>query len=313
MNGEQLSTRPLVSIIIPARNEAVDIAMTLEACLAIDYEPKEIIVVDDSTDTTPQIVQGYSDRSVVLIHREKNANGCCGARNLGMRQAKGEILVIMNADDRPKSDFLNRLLVHYQNGADYVVVRSVVQNPENCWARYIWALALKYFSTNPDMEWSEGFSCRKEAAEKVGYIPGDFQIPFCRDYLIGVELGRAGYRKQTDLGITMEHVAPGDFRSFWNNRVWRGTFTAPFAYYFHKKTMPAIFVREVLKVARTVLRYILIVPVVWEILSLTRFTQFRDFASFFWVHLVQDTAITFGSAKGFFRLVNTGKAGVGRL
>lgn len=302
MNGGKTSARPLVSIIVPTRNEAADIAMTLEACLALEYEPKEILVVDDSTDNTPHIVRRYAERGVSLIHRERNDNGCCGARNLGMKRAKGDILVIMNADDRPTPDFLDRLLAHYQDGADYVIVRSVVQNPGNIWARYVWASALKYFSTDPEMEWSEGFSCRKAAAEQVGYIPGDFPVPFCRDYLIGVALGRAGYRKHTALDIPMGHVAPGDLKTFWNNRKWRGTFPAPFNYYFHQKTLPALFLREVLKLGWRVLRYLTVLPAVWGALTLTRHTSLRDLPAFVWVGLVQDAAFTVGGLKGYRNL-----------
>jgi len=303
MSVDAMPPRPLMSIIIPTRNEALDIAPTLEACLALQYEPKEIIVVDDSSDNTPHIVQGYADRGVSLIRRERNENGCCGARNLGMRHAKGDILVIMNADDRPSVDFLDQLLVHYQNGADYVIVRSVVQNLENIWARYIWAGALKYFSTDPDMEWSEGFSCRKAAAEKVGYIPGDFPVPFCRDYQIGVSLGKAGYRKHTALDIRMEHVAPGDRKSFWSNRVWRGTFPAPFHYYLYKRTMPVLLARELLKVGKRLLRIVCVIPMLLDAYMLTRYTSIRDLFAFLWVGLVQDAANTVGGFKGFLALL----------
>ena len=49
----ETSDRPLsFSLIIPTKNEALDIAGTLEACLAIDYPHKEVIVVDDSSDDT---------------------------------------------------------------------------------------------------------------------------------------------------------------------------------------------------------------------------------------------------------------------
>ena len=116
--------RPLVSIVIPARNEGADIARTLEVCLDIDYAPKEIIVVDDSTDDTPAIVASYAERNVRLIHRTQNDNGCCGARTTGMRQAAGVIVVLLNADARPAPDFIDRILTHYRDGADYVIVRS---------------------------------------------------------------------------------------------------------------------------------------------------------------------------------------------
>ena len=82
---------PSFSLIIPTRNEAEDIRHTLERCLALDYDRKEIIVVDDSSDETPRIVSEYAARGVRLIHREENVDGCCGARNAGMRAAPGSV------------------------------------------------------------------------------------------------------------------------------------------------------------------------------------------------------------------------------
>ena len=56
------------SIIIPAHNEEMDIAATLEALLALDYPDREILVVDDSSDRTPETVGGYARQGVRLIH-----------------------------------------------------------------------------------------------------------------------------------------------------------------------------------------------------------------------------------------------------
>ena len=107
----EASDRPLsFSLIIPTKNEALDIAGTLEACLAIDYPHKEVIVVDDSSDDTPEIAAGYADRGVRVIHRERNENACCGARNLGMQRATGDVVVVINGDARPSADFLERLV-----------------------------------------------------------------------------------------------------------------------------------------------------------------------------------------------------------
>ena len=123
------------SIIIPTYNEEHDITETLEALLKLDYPDKEIIVVDDSTDRTPDIVRGYTDHGVRLIH--PGGGGRCEARNLGIREAAGEILVILNADVHPRPDFLRRLVPHYEQGADYVLVLGKVSNLDNLFARYI--------------------------------------------------------------------------------------------------------------------------------------------------------------------------------
>src|ERR1041385_6534334 len=55
---EPLTTGPLVSVIIPARNEARNIERCVRSVLATDYSPIEVIVVDDrSTDGTAEIVE----------------------------------------------------------------------------------------------------------------------------------------------------------------------------------------------------------------------------------------------------------------
>lgn len=299
---------PLVSIVIPARNEAQDIAATLDRCLALDYEPKEIIVVDDSSDETPDIVATYAGRNVRLIHREVNRNGCCGARNLGMQSAHGEIIIIFNADNRPHPDFIQRLLAHYRAGADYVVVRSTVLNTDCLWGRYV--VAADCASPVADPEWSEGFSCRKEAAAQVGYIPGDFPVPFCRDYLIGVALGRASYVKHVDMTLPVEHVVPDTLATFWRNRVWRGTFSSPFAYYLRHMPLWKVAAREGLKAARTVLTYLLIVPALWRAgrVAACTPTGLRSLPAMLAAGFVTDLATLVGNFKGLQRLIRAERA-----
>jgi glycosyltransferase involved in cell wall biosynthesis len=303
--------RPLVSIVIPARNEGADIARTLEVCLDIDYAPKEIIVVDDSTDETPVIVASYAERNVRLIHRAQNDNGCCGARTTGMRHAAGVIVVLLNADARPAPDFINRILTHYRDGADYVIVRSRVANRDSLWGRFAAAQEDAWFSTDPPMEWSEGFSCGRAAAESVGYIPGDFPVRFCRDWLLGETLNRNGFKKHVDLDIEVQHVVPSDLRSFWRNRVWRGTFSAPYAYYFRRLTFSVIIARELLKAGRTILRSVLVVPILWQAYHLAAYSsgQLRAIPGLMWCALVQDAATIIGNFRGVANLMRFAGAG----
>lgn len=127
------------SIIIPTRNEEEDIRRTLTACAAISYSNKEIIVVDDSSDDTPAIVSEFGNSGVRLIHRSKNEGGRCGARNIGIKEAKGEVVIILNADVILSPDFIDKILKHYQNGAGSVLVESEVVNQERLLPRFIQA------------------------------------------------------------------------------------------------------------------------------------------------------------------------------
>lgn len=88
----------LVSVIIPSFNRAYSIASTIESVLAQTYDPVEIIVIDDgSTDDTRAVVEGFGDR-VRYIHQINT--GCPGARNTGLRVARGEFIALLDSDDR---------------------------------------------------------------------------------------------------------------------------------------------------------------------------------------------------------------------
>jgi hypothetical protein len=304
--AEGRSPVPEVSIIIPTKNEAEDIVLTLESCLALDYPSNcvEIIVVDDSTDETPEIVKRFASRGVRLIHREENANGCCGARNEGMRAARGEIVVLLNADAVPSRDFLARIMEHYRCGADYVIVRSTVMNQDVPWGRLIEAETLQFAAGGADMQWSEGFSCRRKAAVDAGLIPGDFPVAFCRDWRLGAALSAAGYRRVTDLAIPMQHVVPGTLGAYWRHSMWRGSMLAPTARYFGGRSVRMIALREVLRAMRTLTLNLLVVPGLLRATRMTRFSSRgkRDLLPFWAASAIRDLGVTVGCFRGVLKV-----------
>ena len=92
---ETRQKQPLVSVVIPAHNEEKWIATCLESVLKTDdYPNKEVIVVDDaSSDGTSDILKLFP---VKVIRNEKSA-GPSSARNIGVREAKGEVIVFIDA------------------------------------------------------------------------------------------------------------------------------------------------------------------------------------------------------------------------
>ena len=90
---------PFVSIIVPAYNEDLVIRNTIDSLLASTYENYEIIVVDDgSIDKTSEVVrESYSDNKRVRLFSEAN-EGKATALNTGLRHAKGEIVIALDAD-----------------------------------------------------------------------------------------------------------------------------------------------------------------------------------------------------------------------
>lgn len=88
----------LVSIIIPAYNSENYIKETLDSVLAQSYTNWECIVVDnDSSDSTIDIVMSYQDRRFQLyIESNPGASFC---RNLGINRAKGNYIAFLDSDD----------------------------------------------------------------------------------------------------------------------------------------------------------------------------------------------------------------------
>ncbi|MBO5510512.1 MAG: glycosyltransferase family 2 protein [Clostridia bacterium] len=91
----------LISVIIPAYNAESWIGEACQSVLEQTYENWELIIVDDgSCDRTYEIVCELAERypSVRPIHTENG--GVSRARNLGLAEAKGEYITLLDADDR---------------------------------------------------------------------------------------------------------------------------------------------------------------------------------------------------------------------
>ncbi len=102
-----------VSVIIPLYNKAPYILRALDSALGQTQGPGEVIVVDDgSQDDGPALVAGRGDPRVRLI-RQANA-GPGGARNRGLRDALGEFVAFLDADDEWRPTFLERGLALFE-------------------------------------------------------------------------------------------------------------------------------------------------------------------------------------------------------
>ena len=108
---------PEVSIIIPAKNEAPGLSRLLPV-LVSRYPDFEIIVVNDgSEDNTLEICNSYT--VTVVNHPHSLGNGA--ALKAGVRNAAGNVLVVMDADGQHSPDDLQRLLDRLSQGYDMVV------------------------------------------------------------------------------------------------------------------------------------------------------------------------------------------------
>ena len=114
-------SNPLVSIIIPVRNGARYISDTLDCCLNQSYRPIEIIVVDnDSDDQTAEVVKSWLSSGLITYIHQKD-RGPAGARNTGIRLAKGKYLQFLDADDLLAPEKIERQVSMLERARDAMI------------------------------------------------------------------------------------------------------------------------------------------------------------------------------------------------
>ncbi len=90
----------LVTVIIPAYNRTDYIAQTVSSVLDQTYQNVELIVVDDgSTDGTYEKILSYGERLTLLTHDGHANKGQSAAINLGLENATGKYIAILDSDD----------------------------------------------------------------------------------------------------------------------------------------------------------------------------------------------------------------------
>lgn len=102
---------PLVSIVVPVYNSEKTVSKCLDSLISQTFRDVEIICVNDcSKDNSSQVLNEYvsKDNRIVVINHEENMNAG-GARNSGIKAAKGEYVCFVDNDDWLRLDALELL------------------------------------------------------------------------------------------------------------------------------------------------------------------------------------------------------------
>jgi cellulose synthase/poly-beta-1,6-N-acetylglucosamine synthase-like glycosyltransferase len=121
----QFAEMPAVTVQLPLYNEMYVVERLLDAVVAIRYprDRFQIQVLDDSTDETQEIckrkvaelTRRFPDLDIDYIHRVDRSGFKAGALQNGLRSAKGEFVLIFDADFLPLPDILERSINHFSD------------------------------------------------------------------------------------------------------------------------------------------------------------------------------------------------------
>ena len=170
---------PLVSIVMLAWNRKDDVRESLRHIQKIDYEPLEIIVVDNASDDgTAQMVEAeFPD--VHLIKMKKNIG--IAAYNVGFEQAKGKYIVIIDDDSFPARHAIRRMVQVFEkderlgavafdvrNYDHYDEIKNELEDTDE--TEEVKAVASDYLMSFN----GAGVGIRKDLFKKIGYYPEEF-------------------------------------------------------------------------------------------------------------------------------------------
>jgi cellulose synthase/poly-beta-1,6-N-acetylglucosamine synthase-like glycosyltransferase len=117
---------PYVSILVPAYNEQAVISRTLESLVNLNYERKEIIVIDDgSADLTPSIASWYKKYGIKVLRKPNG--GKASALNYGILFSKGEFLIMIDSDSMVTRGAVKEIVASLTEDPDVVAVAGNIK------------------------------------------------------------------------------------------------------------------------------------------------------------------------------------------
>lgn len=207
-----------LSIVLPAKNEALNIAPLIRRIQELNLEAEILLVNDGSTDNTAQIAKDLGIR--VITHPYSLGNGA--AVKTGARNALGDIVVFMDADGQHNPDDIPALILKLNEGYDMVVGARHPSTHSSFVRRFgnaVYNRLASFMTQNKIEDLTSGFRIvRKEKFKKFLYLlPNGFSYPttstmafFRSGFHVGYVPIHAGTRK----GESHIHVLKDGSRFF---------------------------------------------------------------------------------------------------
>lgn len=119
-----MAMQPRVTVVVPTFRRIDVLEAALESLLRQTLPPEryEIVVVDNDCDRVVQLLSQRLSRAatVPVVYHAEPTLGLCNARNAGVRQARGEVVAFMDDDAEAEAEWLERLLVAFEDTTVWV-------------------------------------------------------------------------------------------------------------------------------------------------------------------------------------------------
>jgi len=214
-----------ISVLVPAWNEEKTIKETIEHIFQIDYPIKELVVLNDgSTDRTREIVEELQKKYPKLKLINKKNTGKGDSLNKGIEIAKGELVVVVDADSYPDKDSFKKLVGFFddekvgaatgvfvpRNANKFIEKMQVIEYNVIAFTRKLLGYVDAIYVTPGPLA-----MYRKSALEKVG---GFDKNNLTEDIEITWRLTYAGYERRMCLSTNATTTVPDNIKAWYRQR-----------------------------------------------------------------------------------------------
>jgi glycosyltransferase involved in cell wall biosynthesis len=198
MELRRLSAEPLVSILVSNYNYRRYIGESIQSALNQTYSNIELIICDDgSTDDSVSIIEEYQrkDPRVRLIRKKNGGQG--SGFNAAFAASRGEIIALLDSDDRFLPHKVERIVADFQSHPDAGFgVHRVIRMTADLRRQGVWPmtdpLPFGWYGTRllhdggilPFMPPTSGLSLHRDVAERIFPLPLQAPLVSCPDQLI---------------------------------------------------------------------------------------------------------------------------------
>jgi lipopolysaccharide/colanic/teichoic acid biosynthesis glycosyltransferase/GT2 family glycosyltransferase len=229
-----------ISVVIPTHNSQGIISGCLQALeqQTLKRDTYEIIVVDDeSTDNTPNIIKTFPGVRLIIIPH----GGPSVARNAGAKAAWGELIVFTDADCFPVPDWLDEITAPFQD-SQIIGVKGVYRTKQkSIVSRFV---QLEYQSKYARMahmryiDFIDTYSAayRREVFLANGGFDNSFTVPSVEDQELSFRLAQKGYRMVFAPNAAVYHRHDRNLQEYWKRKFGIGYWKAFLLRWLPQKT-----------------------------------------------------------------------------
>ena len=201
---------PSLSVIIPVYQSAAPLTRCLAGLAVSTTLPLEIVVVDDgSTDASAEVAR---KGGAIVVRVSDGPRGPAAARNLGAAQARGAILLFLDADVVVHQDTVDRIARCFADHEDVAAVfgsyddepddQAMVSRYRNLLHHYVHQHGAREASTF----WAGCGAVRASVFAAVGGFDAGYRRPAIEDIELGARLRAAGHRILLRPDIQVKHL-----------------------------------------------------------------------------------------------------------